>query len=604
VRPNIDNVLRAWLEKAGNDGIPGGEITYSGYPKNKTGVFKSDSTGEGILVTVQNFPKYYYSRDSAKFWNDKLNEKEKDMVFSRKEFFKVNDSACGYHVVLTDTNSSRLIQSTYYLAGNNLYKFSTVTTNSHKESTFIKTFFATATPIKNTPSPSVFNTKLNVFFADYASHDSAITKLASQAIPSMYFGKDGVDKIMDAINKLKPRDKDYFETKNKFIVELGYIKDPSVNTKLVNYLKELYDKTGDTSYFQTPVLIALARLQTLESYTLLKKLLVQDPPVFDGSAEYRRIFSQFADTLPLAKNLFPEILQLAALEDYRPFINGLLKSLVDSGHIKPVEYESYFSKLFFDAKIELKKQQNKDEKLLDNNDDVMSAVDDDTEYKAIYARNIRKSSTSSLNNFAGLLMPFYDKYPSVSKYFRNLLHSKDVDVQLIAISLMTQKKIKIPDSLIASIAACDGHRAKLYSTFKKIGREDLFPAKYKNQQHMATSLLLNSRRYKEGATIQMVSKKVLQLKGVKGNVYLFKYKMKADDDWKMGISGMQPLNSKEINATGDLVKLTDKKLQPYGNELEQFDDQLRRLLFARHKSGRKFFEQMNSWGFSESDVED
>jgi hypothetical protein len=31
---------------------------------------------------------------------------------------------------------------------------------------------------------------------------------------------------------------------------------------------------------------------------------------------------------------------------------------------------------------------------------------------------------------------------------------------------------------------------------------------------------------------------------------------------------------------------------------------LRRLLFARHKSGRKFFEQMNSWGFSESDVED
>ncbi|MCW3110158.1 MAG: lipoprotein [Segetibacter sp.] len=607
VRPNVDTVLRSWMEKAGSDAIFGSDHSYSGWPKNKTGIFKSDSTGESILVTVQNFPKYYYSRDSARFWRDKLDEREteKDLVFRKKEFFKVNDSACGYHVVLTDTNSSRCIKSTYYLKGNNLYKFSTLSDTTTPESEFVKTFFATATPIDKNPGPSVFNNKLDAFFADYASKDSAITKYANQAIPSIYFGKNGVQRIMEAINNLKYGDKDYFETKTKFITELGYMDDSSSHKKLVPYLKELYDKSADTSYFQNPVLSALARLQTKESYDLLKRLLVQDPPIFDDSYEYGRIFNQFSDTLPLAKTLFPEILQLASLEDYKPFVNSLLKSMVDSGYLSAADYDSYFSKLYFDAKIELKKQQNKDEKRLEmDDDDDDESENDEPGYKAAYTKNSRKLSTSSLEDYAVLLMPFYDKYPSVPKYFQKLLQSKDVDVQLIAARLMIEKNKKIPDSLFASIAARDRYRAKLYSMLKKINRVELFPSKYKSQEIIAKALLLNDKNYKEFASIQLVDKRVTQLKGTRGNVYLFKYKIKPDDDWKIGISGLQPLNTKEVSTTGDLIKLTDKKLKLYEDESEQFNEQIKRVLFAQHKSGRKFFERINSWGFSDNNFED
>ncbi|MCW3081464.1 TraB/GumN family protein [Segetibacter sp.] len=597
VKPNVDNVLRSWMEKAGSEAMPASENSYSGWPKNKTGVFKSDSTGESILVTVQNFPKYYHSRDSSKFWREKLDEKEtgKDMVFRRKEFFKVNDSACGYYVVLTDTNSSRCIKSTYYLKGNNLYKFSTLSDTTTHESEFLKSFFATAKPLDKKTGTSVFNTKLDVFFADYSSKDSAITKYANEAISSIYFGKDGVERIMSAINKLKFGDKEYFETKAKFITELGYINDTSVNKKVITYLKELYDKSSDTSYFQNPVLTALARLQTRESYNLLKKLLVQDPPVFDDSYEYARIFSRFSDTLLLAQTLFPDILQLAALEDYRPLINRLLKAMVDSGYIKGNDYEDYFSKLYFDAKIELKKQQNKDEKLLDIDNDDLEVEDDEEEYKAIYARNRAKSTASSLEDYAVLLMPFYDKVPSVAKYFEKLLQSKDVNVQLIAARLMTEKNKKIPDTLFASLARQDKYRAKLYSMLKKINRTDLFPQKYKNQEIIARALLLRDKNYKEFAAIKMVEKKVLQSKGIHGHLYLFKYKIKPDDDWKIGISGLQPLNLKEVSTTGNLVKLTEKKLKPYENESAQFDEQVKRILFAQHKSGRRFFERSNSW---------
>ncbi len=605
VKPNVDTVLRAWMEKAGNDAVFGSDAGYAGWPKNKTGIFKSDSTGESILVTVQNFPKYYYSRDSARFWHDKLDEREaeKEFIFRKKEFFTINDSLCGYNVVLTDTNSSRCIKSAYYLKGNHLYKFSTLSDTAAIESDFIKTFFATARPIEKIAGTSVFNPKLNVFFADYSSKDSIVSKQASQAIPSIYFGKEGVDRIMETINNLKYGDKEYAETKSKFITELGFIDDTSVNTKLVAYLHELYNKTSDTSYFQNRILSSLARLQTKESYNLLKKLLIQDPPIFEDSYEYGRIFSQFSDTLSLAKTLFPEILQLASLEDYKPYINSLLKTMTDSGYLKAADYENYFSKLYFDAKIELKKQQNKDEKLLEKDDNDEGDPDAGVDYRDLY-RKTKNTGGSSLEEYAVLLMPFYDKNPSVPKYFEKLLQSKDVNVQLAAAKVMIAHNKKIPDSLFASVASLDRYRAKLLIMLQRINREDLFPARYKKQELIAVSLLLNDKSYKDFADIRLVSKQVMSLNGKKGNVYLFKYKIKRDDDWKIGISGLQPFNTKEVSSTGELVKLTDKKLQLNESEAEQFNSQIKRLLFAKHKGGRRFYEHTASWDFSENGFED
>ncbi|HSU51112.1 MAG TPA: TraB/GumN family protein, partial [Segetibacter sp.] len=606
VKPNVDFALRSWLEKSQSDPFFTGEQSYSGVPKNKTGIFRSDSTGETILVTVQDFPKYYYSSDSAKFWREKLDLRnvEKDMIFRKKEFFKINDSTCGYRVVLTDTNSSRCIRYVYYLKGSSLYKFSTLSDTTMPESEFVTTFLATARPLDKNAGPSIFNSKLDIFFTDYRSKDSITNRFASEAISNIYFGKNGVQKIMDAIDRLKVTSKDYFEIKSKFITELGYINDPSVNSKLVNYLKELYDKSADTSYFQNRILSALARLQTRESYDLLKKLLVQDPPIFDDAYEYGRFFSQFADTLPLAKTLFPEILQLASLEDYKPYVNGLLKTMVDSGRLIAADYDSYFSKLYFDAKIELKKQQNKDEKLLEAGREGRSTDNDETDYRAVFVQNTTRRSTTALADFATLLMPFYDKYPTVPRYFQKLLQSRDVSVQLAAAKLLVENDKKVPDSIFTTIAGNDKYRARLYTMLNKINKVGLFPAKYKKQEMIAKSLLLNDRRYKDFAAIEMVEKTVLEIKGVKGNVYLFKYKMKPTDDWKIGISGLQPLNTKAVNTTPDIVKLTEKKLKADENETEQFDEQIKRVLFAQHKGGRRFFDRSSSLGFLENNFRD
>jgi len=157
-------------------------------------------------------------------------------------------------------------------------------------------------------------------------------------------------------------------------------------------------------------------------------MLTEDPPMFDDEEDYSLLFNTLADSLSLAANLFPQILQLSTMEDYKEPVNSLLKSMVDSGYLTAKDYEAYFSKLYFDAKIELKKQQNQDEKLLQkqNNesikDDDESSTDDadDNDYA-----NMRKYSASPLlSDYSALLAPFYTTKESVHTFLQSKYNPK------------------------------------------------------------------------------------------------------------------------------------------------------------------------------------
>jgi hypothetical protein len=114
--------------------------------------------------------------------------------------------------------------------------------------------------------------------------------------------------------------------------------------------------------FQNEVIKALARHKTKEAIQLFKNLVLQDPPFFDDSYDYTSIFNNLGDSLKLAATLYPELLQLGSLEDYKKPVSSLLVTLVDSGYIKKNQLEEYFNNIYFDAKVELKKQQGKEEK--------------------------------------------------------------------------------------------------------------------------------------------------------------------------------------------------------------------------------------------------
>jgi uncharacterized protein YbaP (TraB family) len=590
VAPVFDTAIKKLAEQSMNSNGLNDE-SYNYWPKDKIASFRDDTSGECIMVTAQTFAKYYYIKDTTKFWKNQMLWKnlEKDFIINTKEFIQLPDSVFGYKYSLLDTNTSRKIIGLSLLKDNKFFKLMTLTDNIGNESSFINSFFNTFRPENKKLGPSVFVSKLDNFFDDYYSTDSTVKKKAKAVLSRVYYGIEGLEQIKKAVSKLKFSDKDYFELKEKFIAELGYIDDSCCTDKVIDYLKELYTETTDTSSFQNPIITSLTRLQTKKSYSLLKELLLQEPPVFDASYGYNEIFRQLDDSLLLAKSLFPELLQLTSLDDYKKPVISLLRILVDSGILISTDYQDYFNKLYFDAKVELKKQQNRDEKLIQKENS--KEGDEDTYVRTNYSRNNNyySAKTSGIEDYAILLMPFYDKNLAVQKFFDKLLVSKDDNLKLSTVVLMLRNNKKVADSIFIRLASKDDYRGRLFAELKKIKKTIFFPEANKNQELIAKSFLLNDGNKEKFYAIELVSKKLVEVKNLKGFVYFFKYKNTKDDEWMMGFSGIQPVNMKDVSDNDDFARMTNKKIIADEPEIEQFEKKLKEMIYAKRKSAQYFF---------------
>ncbi len=429
----------------------------------------------------------------------------------------------------------------------------------------------------------ILNNKLSDFFEDLFSKDSATHEQAQKSITNIYYGEKGAPLIMAAINRLKSSDKSYYDTKTKLIAELGYIRD-TTKPVVVNYLNQLYGQTADTSLFSKEIIQALARHKTAASFKLLKELLLQDPPIFEESYDYQGIFNNLSDTLKLAKTLFPDLLQLTSLDDYKDNIISLLVTLVDSGYVNAKDYEQYFSKLYFDAKIELKKLQGRDEKRMEED----SKEKDNAAEVLTYSR-YSSSDAGNLGDYAVLLMPFFDQQANVPKFFDKLLQSKDDGVRMTAAILLLRNKKTIPDSILLNLAKKDNLRTTLYDRLADAKQMDKFPANYLTQEDMARSCMVGGRNYEKMDSVVLLSRQKVVCNDSTGIVYFYKYRIKKEDDWKIGISGLQPADTGRVNTDDKLTSLTDKKLKTDEPQQEQFDKLLKKMLFGFFKSGVNFF---------------
>ena len=581
VVPKLENTLRALVEKIGED-IP--SIASSSYwPKTKNSLFESDSTGEMILVTMQQYPKYFYVRDSATFWNSQVEDymAKNDLLLKKKDSFTLEDGSRGYELLLSDTNTTRQIRRRWILKDDRLYRLVTLT-DSSGGSVFIKDFLNTFRPTSRVNSRSIFKSTVDSFLADFYSKDSATHAKASFEISNVLYQKGDVPKILTAIKSLTFGNKDYFDNKARFIAELGYIHDSTVSEYIVRLLKELYDHSTDTSLFQNKVVTSLAKQRTRQAYQLLKEILIQDPPAFESDYEYNTFFSDISDSLKLAKNLFPDILQLYTIDDYRDNLNSLLVTMLDSNVITGADYENYFTKLWFDARLELKKQLGKDEKKMEQ--DSYKDADKRSTFETV------SNATNDLFEYSSLLMPFYNKKPAVQGFYQKLLHSKNQSLQLKTAVLMLSNNLPVPDSLLLSLAAEDKFRSTLFVKLKEINRMNYFPVKYNDQLDIARSILISGKDSDQPDSISFIKKEPLSLKGKKGIVYFFKYRIKKTDAWKIGISGLQPVNIIEVNTDNIFAKMTDKKLKENTPLEEQLQVQLKKMIYASRKSSSNFYE--------------
>ena len=583
--------------------------SYSGYGyqhyTNKTAFFQDDTTGEAVLVNMIQYPKYYYSKDSASFWEDVIDSSSyRSMIVHSKEPYRLDKSCSGFKVVLRDTNTVRQITILYLLKHNRLYKVTALSDNISGESAFVKNFLSTFRPDNDTTkTASLFINKQDLFFADYRSKDSVTHNEANDALSGMKFTCAALPKLSSIIGSFAYGDKNYFDNKSRFIQDLGFIDDSACVGETKRLLSKLYRQTSDTSFFQDEILSALARLKTTSAYDTLQALLLQDPPVFDDDNHYDDLFGLIEDSLPLAARMFPGLLQLSAIESYKLPVNHLLQVLVDSGLIKDSVYKTSFSRLYFDAKIEMKKMQNDDAHRMQSE----SEDDEDTKDVVLSPYLSSRSGYNSnppeeLSTYSSLLMPFYDSIASVPLFFQRQLVSKNPMVQMDAAIMLAAHKKSVPDSLWRSLVAQDKWRAILLKRLESIHRKELFPKSSVSQEDMARSLLLNDGNDAKFAGIQLTGKRIISFDGKKGIVYFFKYKTDKEDNWKIGISGLQPANAKDMSVDDKLTSMTGKNLSDDQPVLSQFEEELSKIILSRHESAYRFFksDRYADFGFNDS----
>lgn len=588
VKPSIDKDLQAYIERAAyNPVFMRRDETYIADNQNRYACFRSDSTGESIQVTMTTLPDYFYRKDKEKFWENEMHWKklEEDLIVQKKEYINKADSLMGYTYILSDTNTNRKIKGMVLVKGNTVYKLSSLTDSLSAESSFVKDFFASFTPTISGNGYSVLESKTPLFFKRYASTDSLTKKIAEVAVSHIVFEGNDLDKIRQLIATLKPSDKNYLEQKAKIIQAIGRITDTSNSKQLILYLREIYNRNTDTGSFQNAAILALANNKTKESYSTLKNLLITNPAIFETAVEYNELFLRLRDSLALAKALFPGIMQLASLDDYKIPVTNLLYVLADSGYIKSDDYTDQFATIFYDAQVQLRKIQSRSER--------ESANANNEESNRIFGDIVRPSAgnifNSRLTNYSVLLMPFYDKSIPVQKFFDKLLHSADVQVKMTAAMLMIKNNKPVPDSVLMSIASSEKYRVGLLERLEKIKKDTLFPAKYKTKDAIARSLLLNNTQFEKFSEIEMTGKQYVENKDARGYVYFFKYKLQKKGDWLMGIAGIQPKEPGKVNSDKTLISVTNKKINTDEPEQDQFERKTQQLLLAKRKSAAQFY---------------
>ncbi len=586
VVPELEQNFRALIDNISSSALYGAGEKEPYWPKEKIATFNSEETGEAISVRMQAIPRYFQMRDSASFVRNEINDylNDGDMVLSSIDSSTLDQQTKAYRFTISDTNTSRIIYRMFIYNKSRLYRIVTMGDSSGIKSDFVKTFFSTFQPQSDSSDADGPLNKKDQLFADIKSTDSATHSRAMIAFPNIYFSKDDIPALTSLIKNAKYSDKDYFDMKINAIRELGYIKGKGSEALIAKSLKEIYENTADTAIFQNAVIRALAKNKTKESYDLLKELITADPPLFENSYDYSSFFADIDDSLLLAKKLFPSMLHLSSIDDYKDEVMSLLVALVDSNLLAGKDYKDFYTSIYFDAQIALKKQQAKDEnrmKIESKQDD--GNDDDNSEVLESYSPDYK------LDEFATLLMPYYEKETSVKKFIEKLLNSKDQSARLTAVVALLKNNKTVPDSILNSIASNDKFRATLYGALKEINRENRFPLADKKQQLIARSLLFVTGSFSKIDSIELVSSRSATYGINSGMVYFYKYRVKKEDSWKSAFSGLQPSDLNAVDINNDYTKFTDKKLDYESPESDQFEKEFEKMVILSHKSGRNFF---------------
>jgi hypothetical protein len=590
----------------------------------------NDTIGEKIFVAWAKSPKNTFVKDSTKiFSNSDFNfsgtgKKTQSYLYLAKDSGITAGGMRYLFQQVTDTNSSRTIISKAFYKSGNYFVVMALTDTLTPRSSLLANFIQTFTPSDDVKGESPFVKRNGSFFKEFSSRDSATHAKAMKRLKTIDFDPADVSPLKNIIDTLSWKTRGYLQLKQNFITKL----EETGDSNIVGYLKQLYVAAKDTADLQNSVLQTLLAMQTKTSFIAFKDLVINEPPVIisnSGTVDYDygsvlsslgRLSKTFAkarnnygdndgnwyplyDTLSLAKVIFPDILQLINLDDYKGNVMELLTTMVDSGYVSSKDYEFYFSKFYVEAKQELKKERARESQKAIAKAEKANKADSDDEITAFSRKGDGDTGNELLKSYAVLLLPYWDKNPGVPAFFEELMKLKNKQIRFNTMLLLLRNNKKVADSVLNFYAAEDEYRVDLYRGLKKAKLLDKFPFKYNNQADLVKSAIVNGSSYDRFDTLVLLEKVPVTYNNRKGVVYFYKYKTKKEEKkWKILSYGMQPENVKEFDDDNDdfnsgisynYSRNEDDKLDETVPVRTQLQKLMKTMLYKMHRSASQFY---------------
>lgn len=493
--------------------------------ETKTATYYSKESDETIYARMYRYHKYFYEEEIDSLWADYIDQASQKTFMVRSQKADKQGDIYTFELELGDTNSGRNILIKHFLRGGMLHSLFTENDFRKPRSKFIDEFYTSFTPWDTTVGTPILQNKVDMFLADLISEDSTTREAAKRSFDELTFEKEDAPKMIKAYYANMGKE-DGLENRRDLADKIGYLKHPSIQPWVTKALKEV----GDSVQFQIPLLEALVAQRTKSSSRLFAKELLEETPLGLTSRSVGNMFYPFKDSLKLSKEIYPDILMLSSLKEYREEIYEVLAKAMDSGVAKPRWYKKHLKQLAWEANNEAKRQQ----------------ADEATLAPDFY----KKEERSTLYNYEDILLHYtklllpYHKNSRAKRFLARAEQLKSPNFQIDLAVAKLQADVAQPADVWEQLTQNKNDRIVVYQRLMSAGRLDLFPSKYTHDSIVMSLYAQKARINQYKDSVLFVTKEWVQT--AKDSGYMYFYKVKQGDDWDYGYIGPIDTASTEI----------------------------------------------------------
>ncbi len=505
----------------------------------------NEPTGEQVKIRFESMGKYGSAKSLEDFWKHRERNFKDGSLKILKDTTLYTIEKPGYlsqarEYWLTDTNTERTIRVKHILENDALFSIAAGADNQSSISPFVEKAFASFRPTGDTViGMPVTDSRADLFFDDLLSGDSVRVFEAKNSISSIRFREQDASKIKDIVVNFKFEGFTRTERLN-LLNRLAWLEDD----ENIPFLEQLYYSNIDSSAYQFMILETLADFETKKANKAFLKLILDEPPFTSNEYTYSNLINELDDSIQLAPMMYPGLLGLTDFEDYRPHVYDLLSTLVDSGLVKPSHYREKYNTILRFAKVELKKQRAKDERINTYNS---------------YSSN----SKSNLELYNTLLIPFAGKR-AVREHYTNVLKLSNKVVLANQLALISPY-FDVPDTIWNYLCKDPQAHFITYEYLSEVNQLNLLSPENLEKVNLAKAMIPNYNN-NNFDSIHFIRTEPVSIKPFPALVYFYRTKKKDDKLWALRYVVV------EDKADMDADYVISKKGENYNRSIDDIDE--------------------------------